>query len=123
MADGFDIDLSDLNRLAVDLAKAGGAVGALAAVVIKKSAADIERDAKMFAPVDTGNLRNSISHTITGDGRTASISAEIGPTASYGHHVEYGTSTQGPAAYMGPAFDRHAGLFVEALGRITEKLL
>lgn len=123
MGDGFDIDLSDFNKLSVDLAKTGGAVGALTAVVTKKSAADIERDGKIFCPVDTGNLQNSISTTITGDGRMAGMSAEIGPTASYGGWVEWGTSRKGPAAYMGPAFDRHAGAFEAALGKITETTL
>lgn len=117
MSDSFDIDLSDFNRLAVDLGKASGKVVTLARLVLEKSSADIERDAKLFAPVDTGNLRSSIGRDLKG------LTAEIGPTASYGHHVEYGTSRQGPAAYMGPAFDRHAGEFADALGKITERLL
>jgi len=117
MGDGFDIDLSDFNRLAVDLGRIPAKMVPLARKVLEKSSADIERDAKMFAPVDTGNLRNSISCDVKG------LTAEVGPTANYGAHVEYGTSTQGPAAYMGPAFDRHAGEFADALGRITEKLL
>jgi HK97 gp10 family phage protein len=117
MADGIEFDLSDLNRLAVDLGKVPAKMVPMARAVLEKSSADIERDGKIFAPVDTGNLRNSISRDLKG------LTAEIGPTANYGAHVEYGTSRQGPAAYMGPAFDRHAGLFVEALGQITEKLL
>lgn len=112
-----DFDFSDLNRLAVDLGKVPGKVVPLARKVLEKSSADIERDAKIFAPVDTGNLRNSISRDLKG------LEAETGPTASYAAWVEFGTSRMGPAAYLGPAFDRHAGAFAEALGQITEQLL
>lgn len=119
----MDIDASDLNKLAVTLEASTGQLGALASVAIKKAASDVEHDAKAFAPVDTGNLRNSISTTITGDGRYATMEAEIGPTAEYAAYVEYGTSTQAPAAYMGPAFDRHAGELVEVLEQITGRVL
>jgi HK97 gp10 family phage protein len=120
----FSIDgLNDLNKVAVDLSTAGGRVGAGTALVVRKTAADIERDGKAFAPVDTGNLRNSISTNVIGDGRSATIEAEIGPTANYGAFVEYGTTRQAPAAYMGPALDRHSGEFVDALAKLTGDLL
>ena len=70
-----------------------------AARVTEKAARDIERDAKAFAPVDTGNLRSSISTDVTVTGR--SVLAEIGPTASYGEYVELGTSRMAPHAYLG----------------------
>lgn len=117
MGDSFSMDMSDLNRLAVDVGRVSAKMVPLARKVLEKSSADIERDAKLFAPVDTGNLRNSISRSLSG------LTAEIGPTASYSVYVEYGTSRKGPAAFLGPAFDRHAGEFEQALGRITERLL
>lgn len=112
------VEAGEVNRLAVDLDVAAGAVGADVATAIRRSAFAVERDAKAFAPVDTGNLRNSISTDITGDGRFGEMSAEIGPTADYGHYVEHGTSTQAPQAYLGPAFDRQAPGFVEALEQL-----
>jgi HK97 gp10 family phage protein len=117
MGDSFEMDMSELNTLAVDLGKVPGRMVPLARKVLEKSSADIERDAKMFAPVDTGNLRNSISRDLKG------LTAEIGPTASYAAWVELGTSRIGPHAFLGPAFDRHAGEFADALGKITEGLL
>lgn len=110
-------DFSDLNRLAVDLGKVPGKAVPMARTILEKSSADIERDAKAFCPVDTGNLRASISRDLVG------LTAEIGPTASYGGYVEWGTSRMGPAAYMGPAFDRHAGEFEQALGLIADESL
>jgi len=111
------MDVSGLNRLAVDLGNAPARVVPLVRAVLEKSSADIERDAKLFAPVDTGNLRASISTTIKG------LSAEIGPTANYGGFVEFGGATRAPAAYLGPAYDRHAGAFADALGKVVGGIL
>lgn len=111
------MDVSGLNRLEVELGTLSQRGFALAVVALRKTAADIERDAKAFAPVDTGNLRASISRTISTAGNGAY--AEIGPTASYGAYVEFGTSRHGPAAYMGPAFDRNAYKLEQALARIV----
>lgn len=117
---GFN--LTDLNTLVVDLGKAPR-VGALAAAVVRRSALQVEREAKQFCPVDTGNLRSSISTTVEGDGRFAAIGAEIGPTAEYGIWVEYGTSRQAPAAFMGPAFDRAQPAFVAAMEQVGTRIL
>lgn len=113
------VDASQLNSLIFDLGARAGAVGGQAATVVKKTAADIEADAKVLAPFDTGNLRNSISTTVTGDGRFSSITAEVGPTAEYGVHVEYGTSRMAPQPYLGPAFERRVGRFIAALEQIA----
>lgn len=117
MTDSFSIDMAELNTLAVDLGKVPARMVPLARKVLEKSSADIERDAKLFCPVDTGNLRASISRDLKG------LTAEIGPTANYGLWVEFGTSRQAPSAFLGPAFDRHAGAFTEAIGRVSGGIL
>lgn len=123
MSDGISFDMSEINSLAVNLSNAAGQVGSRAAAVVRKTATDIEATSKQFAPVDTGALRNSIGHDITGDGRFGGIEAEIGPTVNYGAYVEFGTSRQAPAAYMGPALDRHAPGFVTALEQLGGEVL
>ena len=95
-------------------------MGAKSSAVLRKTAFDIEHDAKLLAPVDTGNLMNSISTTITGDGRHGQMTAEIGPTAEYGIYQEYGTSTQPGKPYLTPAFDRRIGPFEAALAKVAE---
>lgn len=110
-----EFDGSELNHLAARIGNATGHVGARTAVAIRKTAADIERDSKVFAPVDTGALRESISTTITGDARFGAIAAEVGPTVDYAVHLEFGTATMAPHAFMGPAYDRHAHTFEAAL--------
>jgi HK97 gp10 family phage protein len=117
-----DIDLAQMNRLLADMTAAPREAEGQVRVVVQKGAADIKRDAKIFAPVgETGDLRASIGYEtrITGD----AVEAEIGPTVHYGHYVELGTTKMAPRAYMGPAFDRNAHLVEDALGQILDGLL
>lgn len=110
-------------KLAQDLRNAAGRVGKDMANVIRKGAADIQRDAKILAPVDTGNLRNSISTTITGDGRTGSMTAEIGPTASYGIYLELGTSRMAAQPFLFPATDRNEPAILAAMAQVADPKL
>ena len=87
-------DTSELRKLSADLGKADAKVTELAKVVVKKTASDIEASAKIFAPVDTGNLKNSISTDVDG------LVALIGPTAEYGEYVERGTKNEDESTRM-----------------------
>ncbi|MCT2357080.1 HK97 gp10 family phage protein [Brevibacterium casei] len=98
--------MDELARLATDLTAAGERAQGMAADAVAKTAADIAADAKVFAPVDTGNLRNSIGYDITED--SGGVEAEVGPTASYAQFLEHGTSTMAPRPFLGPAFDRRS---------------
>lgn len=111
------LDTSELRKLAADLEAGSASVEERAPLAVRKVALDIEAAAKAAAPVDTGNLKNSISSDIDG------LSAEIGPTAEYGMYVEYGTSRMRPQPYMGPAVDANSGNLDEALGQIAGKIL
>lgn len=104
-------DVSQLRTLSADLTKAGPIAAAKAARVIRKTAFDIEASAKTAAPVDTGNLRNSIGTDISNGGLTA----VIGPGAAYGIYVELGTSRMAAQPFLGPAYDRHSGPLVSAM--------
>ena len=110
------VDLAQVNRITTDIAKAAAGALPLARVVVQKVCADTKRDAQIFAPVDTGALRSSISYETGAD--QGSVWGEVGPTVSYAPYVEYGTSRMAPYAYMGPAFDRHAGAFVDAMSQL-----
>ena len=48
--------------------------------------------AKELCPVDTGNLRNSITHKVVNDGQSVSIM--IGTNVEYGPYVELGTGVE-----------------------------
>ena len=120
MAGGIQIDASDFNTLAADLGNLAREAQPAVRVVVQKSAASIKRDAQLFVPVDTGNLRSSITYDTRDE--AGAVTADIGPTADYGWYVEHGTSTTAPQAYIGPAFDRHAGEFLEALAAVVDGL-
>lgn len=120
---GVNFDASDVRGYCSRLTASGPRVGAKAAAALRKTAMDIEADAKALAPVDTGALRSSISSTITGDGRMGGMEAVVGPTVEYGIYQEFGTSTQPGQPYLGPAFDRRAPGFAAALARLASEEL
>lgn len=101
---GIEFDTSELNQLGAQLGDIGREALPLARIAVQKTAADIKADAQMFAPVDTGYLRSSITYETRE--LTDSVVGDIGPTAAYGKYVEHGTSRMAPHAFMGPAFDR-----------------
>ena len=79
------------NELRAELSKAKKA--ALTAVGIQA-----EKNVKAVTPVDTGRLRNSISHRLQGDSAVA-----IGTNVEYATYVEMGTSKmKKPHPYLRP---------------------
>ncbi|GAP78505.1 hypothetical protein Y09_1333 [Brachybacterium sp. SW0106-09] len=105
-----------IRRVAADLTRQAATIQPRASQVVRKVALDTEADAKALAPVDTGNLRGSITTAVQGDGLRAAVVA----TASYAHWVESGTSRMAPQPFMGPATDRNAPKFREAMARLAE---
>jgi HK97 gp10 family phage protein len=116
-------NISSLELLYTDLGNAGKRAVEMAKLVIKKTALDIERNAKAIAPVDTGNLKNSIGHSDMRMLSSEHLQVDIGPTAEYGQYVEFGTSTQAPQAFMGPSLDRFSGPFEQAMAQIGAEAL
>jgi HK97 gp10 family phage protein len=119
---GFDT--SELEALGRDFEKAPAKVTELAHVVVSKTAHDMVATAMILAPVETGDLMNSISSpTIDG------LTAEIGPTVEYGGYVEDGTHNEDGSVrmeaqpYMGPAVDAHEPSFGTAMGKVGEQAL
>ncbi len=110
--------IEELYEIAADLGKAGPKARALGAAVINKSLGDMVRDSQAIAPVDTGNLKNSISRTTA---TPTNLTGEFGPTASYGGYVNWGTAHMAPRPYIDPAFDAHWPAFMAAIAAIAEK--
>ena len=145
---GYSIDSTEVRHLALDLSKAPADVRAKAPLAVKRTLFAIEGSAKSGAPVDTGNLVNSISTDVDGDG----MGGVVGPTANYGADVEYGTQPHiirprdagalhffiagvgiftrevhhpgtAPQPFMSPAFDKHVPTLERLLGNIGEEIL
>lgn len=110
----MEIDASELTAVGQDISSLGQKAHDRAAQIVAKTAADISGSAAMNAPYRTGNLSNSIGYDLY------SLEAEIGPTASYGQFLEYGTSRMAPQPYMKPALEKHEGAFLQALSKLGD---
>lgn len=122
MTNSVYFDGAELQSLAGSIEKSSAATGKLVQMAVRKTALDIERNAKTIAPVDTGNLKGSIGHSdLRTIGTSGSAEAEVGPTANYAMYQEFGTTTMAPSAFMGPSLDRYSGTFEEVLAQIAEQ--
>ncbi|MGG3210946.1 HK97-gp10 family putative phage morphogenesis protein [Geobacillus stearothermophilus] len=74
---------------------------------IKQIAVFVEAEAKLRAPVDTGRLRNSITHQ-TENSETQS-KAYIGTNVEYAPYVEFGVASKNikPQPYLRPAIEEN----------------
>lgn len=72
-------------------------------VALEASALLVEGTAKNLAPVDTGNLRNSITHEVEGQ------EARVGSALEYAKFVELGTSKMAAQPYLYPALEQNKG--------------
>lgn len=64
-----------------------------------------EKYAKEITPVDTGRLRNSITHEVDGK------EVYIGTNVEYAPHVEYGTIKQTAQPFLRPAATEHPNTY------------
>lgn len=119
----MSFDASELRNLAADLGAVPKIAGQLAKVAVKKTAKDIEATAKTLAPVDTGNLRSSIKTSDLRGVSQKSPSAEVRASANYAVYQELGTSRMAPQPFMGPAADKHAPAFEQAMAQLAAKAL
>ena len=72
----------------------------------------VETRAKVYCPVDTGFLRNSILVD-----EVTPMLAVIAPHTEYAEHVEFGTSRMAAQPYMRPALDQHEAEIIGAVER------
>lgn len=68
--------------------------------------------AKGYCPVDTGRLRNSISHADDGE------SAYIGTNVEYAPYVELGTRRMHPRHYLKQAVENHSAEYRQTVENI-----
>lgn len=68
---------------------------------IVKGCLQIEADAKGYCPVDTGNLRASITTKIE------ELSGEVGTNVEYAEFVEMGTVKSAPQPFLYPALKQN----------------
>jgi HK97 gp10 family phage protein len=118
---GLTVHMDDLHQLVATLTKKTEGMDSRTAMVVRKAAFDVERFAKVYAPVDTGFLKNSI-HTVITTNRLRVYAAEVIAEAEYASFVEHGTSRMSPQPYMQPALDRVTPGFLAVLELLANPL-
>lgn len=93
----------DVREDNVDLAKAE--IRAAYASALERIGMQAEGYAQDLCPVDTGNLRNSITHTTDG------TAAYIGTNVEYAPPVELGTRRAAAQPFLKPAATDHRGTY------------
>ena len=85
--------------------------------VVRKSAHDVEANAKAVVPVDTGALKNSIDTTMESE-----FTAIVAPHTEYAVFVEFGTHKMGAQPYMTPAAEIVRPAFEAAMKQLLARL-
>jgi HK97 gp10 family phage protein len=89
------------------------AVEANSRSAVKANADELRDEMKRRAPVDTGELRNSIESTSV----TAGKSAEVNVGAEHGIYNEYGTYKMAAQPFFHPAIEAVWPNFLKDVGR------
>jgi HK97 gp10 family phage protein len=108
-------------------------------VALEMIGLEAEKFAKKACPVDTGLLRNSLTHALDGEstaiteyqdnageqkgsysgnapkGSSGKRVVYIGTNVEYAPYVEFGTSKQKPQPYLKPAVTNHVGKYRKIL--------
>ncbi|WFA10334.1 HK97-gp10 family putative phage morphogenesis protein [Tissierella sp. Yu-01] len=93
--EGFDILIKKLDRIGKDSPKA-------VAKAVKEATKKVQGDAKDLAPVDKGQLRNSIQGTVQEkDGEIVGI---VSTNLEYAPYVEFGTGQRGEGSPSPPKY-------------------
>lgn len=91
------------------------------ALVVRKSAFEVERRSKILAHVDTGAMRNQITtREVANTGRTYAMT--VVAEAAHSGFEEFGTSRRPPHPFMRPAVDAVAPMFVQAMAQLANPL-
>jgi HK97 gp10 family phage protein len=84
------------------------------------SALIVEQDAKLSVPVDTGRLRQGISHELKDSGTNAPY-AEVGTNVTYAPYVEYGSSKMAARPFLFPAYNNNKQRILKELAKAFKK--
>jgi HK97 gp10 family phage protein len=80
----------------------------------------VERDAKIKVPVDTGRLRQSITHQ-DHDFGSKNPYVEIGTNVDYAPPVEYGTSKMTAQPFLRPSYNENKQKILKEIAKAMRK--
>ena len=84
--------------------------------VVKSNTTNMNKNMQKLAPVDTGNMKRSITSEFTDGGFTGTTE----PHTDYAGYVEYGTRFQAAQPFVKPAFDVQKKVFKNDLERLLK---
>lgn len=84
--------------------------------IVRLSGAELQQKAQRRAPVDTGNMKRSITLELTDNGMTAIVRS----LASYSAYVNFGTRFQSANPFMTSSFNEQKISFISDLKRLTK---
>lgn len=84
--------------------------------VVKSNILSMNKNMQNLAPVDTGNMKRSITSEFTDGGFTGTTE----PHTDYAGYVEYGTRFQAAQPFVKPAFDAQKKVFKNDLERLLK---
>lgn len=93
------LTVKGLNKLIAKYEQRANALNARQLVILATAA--VNSQAKSLVPVDTGNLKRSISPSI--DGNRSVAEGTVSTNTEYAPYVEFGTSRQRAQPYLRPA--------------------
>lgn len=84
--------------------------------VVKQNGSELQKKAKINAPVATGNLKRNIALELKNNGMTAECESQ----AEYAPYVEWGTRYMDAQPHIKPAFDEQKNQFKHDLERVVK---
>ncbi|MEQ7202355.1 HK97-gp10 family putative phage morphogenesis protein [Lactococcus lactis] len=84
--------------------------------VVKSNIVSMNKNMQNLAPVDTGNMKRSITSEFTDGGFTGTTE----PHTDYAGYVEYGTRFQSAQPFVKPAYNEQKGVFIKELERLLK---
>lgn len=84
--------------------------------IVKSNTVNMNSKMQNLAPVDTGNMKRSITSEFTDGGLTGTTQ----PHTDYAGYVEYGTRFQEEQPFVRPAFEEQKKVFINDLNRIMK---
>lgn len=108
-------------ELAKAFREAGKEILSLTEIGLESACLFVEGDAKKRAPVDTGMLRNSISHRVRKEGLKAI--GEVGTATEYAVPIEFGTAKMEPQPFLTPSVEENKQTITDIIARQIKRKL
>jgi len=81
----------------------------------------VERGAKVYVPVDTGRLMNSINSRLSHESGEPYV--EVGTNVEYAKVVEWGDSKHSARPYLSKSYNEHKGRIQKDVAEAVKKML